>query len=64
MKFFLTVLGMVLIIEGAPYMIAPEKMKAWARMMQNLDGRIVRVLGMLCLAAGVVLLYLTRQFIG
>lgn len=63
MKFFLTVIGMVLIIEGIPYMLAPNQMKAWAKQIQEYDSRLIRVLGMLSLAAGVLLLFMTKELL-
>ncbi|MFH1103316.1 MAG: DUF2065 domain-containing protein, partial [Pseudomonadota bacterium] len=31
MDFFLCVIGMVLVVEGLPYFVFPEKMKSWVR---------------------------------
>ena len=31
MRFFLCVIGMVMIVEGLPYFAFPQKMKAWMR---------------------------------
>ncbi len=40
MDFFLCVIGMVMIIEGLPYFIAPEKMQEW---LATLDGNIAPI---------------------
>ncbi len=37
MKFFICVLGMVMIIEGLPYFAFPEKMKRWMLQIQEMS---------------------------
>jgi uncharacterized protein YjeT (DUF2065 family) len=59
MKYFLCVIGMVLVVEGLPYFAFPEKMKGWlARLLVIPDGHLRKVglglmaLGLLFVAMG------------
>jgi uncharacterized protein YjeT (DUF2065 family) len=61
MKYFLCVLGMVLILEGTPYFAFPERMKRWiARMAELPDGQLRRI-GIVVMVLGVCLVYLGRS---
>ena len=60
MKFFLSVLGMVLFIEGLPYVAFPEKMKRWIRQVLDMPPATLRVLGLGSMLAGLLLIYLAR----
>lgn len=58
MGYFLTVLGMVMIVEGLPYFAFPEKMKPWLqKLMETPDGSL-RGIGLGLMLGGLVLLYL------
>jgi uncharacterized protein YjeT (DUF2065 family) len=61
MQYFLCVLGMVMIIEGLPYFAAPEKMKTWLIKMMTIPDNVLRRLGLVLMAAGLVLVFLGRQ---
>jgi uncharacterized protein len=60
MKFFLCVLGMVMIVEGLPYFAFPEKMKAWIKKALELSPGSMRGLGLALMLAGLVLVALGR----
>lgn len=60
MVFALTVLGVILILEGLPYFAFPSRVKEWALMMQDLPGKSLRVMGLVSMAMGLALLYLAR----
>jgi hypothetical protein len=61
MKYFLCVLGMVLIVEGLPYFAFPERMKRWvARMAEMPDGQL-RQVGIVVMVLGLLLVYLGRS---
>lgn len=61
MRYFLCVLGMVMIVEGLPYFAAPEKMKTWLMKMVTVPDNLLRRLGFVLMAAGLVLVFLGRQ---
>ncbi|CAB1076403.1 hypothetical protein D1AOALGA4SA_4199 [Olavius algarvensis Delta 1 endosymbiont] len=60
MKFFLCVVGMVMIIEGLPYFAFPEKMKIWIQKVAQTPDGSLRRFGLVLMAFGLVLVYLGR----
>jgi len=61
MKFFLCVIGMVLIIEGLPYFAFPEKIKSYLMKVYDTPEGTLRILGLVSVVAGLVLVYLGRS---
>jgi uncharacterized protein len=61
MDFFLCVLGMVMIVEGLPYFLAPQKMKQWIRTMLDMPETYLRKLGLAVMLAGLFLVYLGKR---
>ncbi|GAB0057723.1 hypothetical protein SIID45300_02055 [Candidatus Magnetaquicoccaceae bacterium FCR-1] len=60
MKDFLSILGMVLIVEGVPYFLAPERMRRWVLAIAELPEEMLRRTGFLLMAVGLWLVYLAR----
>jgi len=56
-SFILTILGVLLIIEGIPYFGFPKKVKSWALAIQEVPENSLRLLGLIIMAAGLLLLY-------
>ncbi|MDA3788966.1 MAG: DUF2065 domain-containing protein [Desulfobacula sp.] len=52
MKFFLCVIGMVMIVEGLPYFAFPDKMKEMVQMIIGLDDQRLRRFGFFLMLAG------------
>ncbi len=61
MEFFLSVVGMVLVIEGIPYFAFPEKMKFWVQTMVKMEDGTLRRFGFVLMMAGVFLVYLGKK---
>jgi uncharacterized protein YjeT (DUF2065 family) len=61
MKDFLCVLGMVLIIEGLPYFISPERLKIYLLKMTTMPDSTLRFFGISAMIVGLVLLYFGRS---
>lgn len=61
MKFFLCVIGMVLIIEGLPYFAFPEKIKDYLMKVADIPGGTLRILGLTSVIIGLLLVYLGRS---
>jgi uncharacterized protein len=61
MKFFLCVVGMVLIIEGIPYFAVPDKIKFYLMKLQNVPEENLRILGLIAMIAGLILVYFGRS---
>jgi len=60
MKFFLCVIGMVMIIEGLPYFAFPEKMKFWIKKITITPEGSLRRFGLVLMILGLVCVYLGR----
>lgn len=61
MRYFLCVIGMVMIVEGLPYFAFPEKMRAWLLKILETPDHTLRRVGMVMMVAGLVLVYLGRN---
>lgn len=57
-KFFLCVIGMVLVLEGLPYFAFPEKLKSLYLKIQEASDTNLRMLGFLAMVFGLLLVYL------
>jgi uncharacterized protein YjeT (DUF2065 family) len=58
MKYFLCVLGMVMIIEGLPYFAVPEKMKVWVVKVTAIPDGSLRKIGLVLMGIGLFLVFL------
>lgn len=57
MKYFLCVMGMVLILEGLPYFAFPDKIKTYLRKLTDIPDTTLRIIGSIALIAGLLLVY-------
>ena len=62
MKYFLTALGLALILEGMPYFLAPGSIKKTLEMIKDQPEKYLRLFGLTAMLSGVVLLYLVNVF--
>jgi len=60
-KYFLCVLGLVLIIEGLPYFAFPRRFKTWLIQILETPESTLRLVGFLAMAAGLFLVFLGRS---
>jgi uncharacterized protein YjeT (DUF2065 family) len=60
MKYFICVLGMVLIVEGLPYFAFPERIKAYLLKLVDIPDSKLRVMGLLSMMTGLILVYFGR----
>ncbi|OHB33146.1 MAG: hypothetical protein A2X84_00725 [Desulfuromonadaceae bacterium GWC2_58_13] len=58
MKFMLSVLGVVLIIEGIPWFLSPRMMQKALRQLTAIPESSLRILGALLMFCGLLLVYL------
>ena len=61
MKYFLCVMGMVMIVEGLPYAAFPHRMKSWVHTLLSMPDEALRKLGMILMALGLFVVYLGRS---
>lgn len=61
MKYLFCLLGLVLLVEGVPYFIFPDKMKRWMRKIQEIPDGQLRVMGFASMCTGLLFAYLFKQ---
>ena len=58
MKYLICVIGMVLVVEGLPYMTYPEWTKSYLRKIMDIPNSHLRIMGLTAVAIGLLLLFL------
>lgn len=61
MKFFLSVIGLVMVIEGLPYFAFPEKMKSWMNKILDMPAGTLRKFGFVLMLTGIWLVYMGKR---
>ena len=57
-------IGLVLVIEGLLYAFVPGHLRNMASMLRSLSDEQIRVIGMASIGIGVLLVWLSRVFLG
>ncbi|MGA1826152.1 MAG: DUF2065 domain-containing protein [bacterium] len=60
MKLFLTVIGLIMVLEGMPYFLFPRKFKEIIMIMQKLSDSYLRLIGLISMLMGLVAIYLAK----
>lgn len=50
-----------MILEGIPYFAFPGKVKQWALMLQEIPAGTLRIIGLISMAAGLMLLFTVKS---
>jgi len=61
MKFFVCVIGMVMVVEGLPYFAFPEKMKFVIQKMIEMPDKALQKFGFVLMLVGICLVYLGKR---
>ena len=61
MKFFLCVIGMVMVVEGLPYFAFPEKMKFVIQKVIEMPNKALQKFGFVLMLVGICLVYLGKR---
>lgn len=61
MEFFLSVIGMVMIVEGLPYFAFPKKMKVWIQKIIVFEDSTLRRFGLVLMILGLSLIYIGQK---
>lgn len=61
MEFFVTLIGLILVVEGLPYAAFPEAMQRWLGQIKDLPPGALRAFGLVALGLGLLLCYLARR---
>lgn len=61
MKLLITLIGLVLILEGIPYVAFPEAMRRWMLQIAQMRPGFLRAMGLIAMACGLLLCYITQR---
>jgi len=61
MKLFITLIGLVFILEGLPYVASPESMQRWLRQLEAMRPEALRAMGILAMAVGFILCFFAQK---
>ena len=64
MSTVLLAVGLVLVVEGLVFALAPSRLEEVLRALQNMSPETRRTIGLAALAAGVMLVYLSTMISG
>lgn len=62
MAFFLCVVGMVMIVEGLPYFVFPDKMKTMVQVLIEMPDNSLRRFGAFLMLLGLGVVYFGKNF--
>jgi uncharacterized protein YjeT (DUF2065 family) len=61
MSELLTVIGLILVLEGLPYFAFPEKFKTWILKLAEMPETQLRIYGLVSMLIGLLLVFLARR---
>ena len=61
MKLLVTLIGLVLVLEGLPYVASPESMQRWLRQILDMEPAQLRRIGLAAMAAGFILCLMAQR---
>jgi uncharacterized protein YjeT (DUF2065 family) len=61
MKIFALLIGLILILEGLPYVAAPEAMQGWLKKLSDTSPNVLRTTGFFAMALGLVIVYVVQK---
>ncbi len=61
MKLLITLIGLVFVLEGLPYTVAPEAMKRWLRQILEMSTDQLRVVGATSMVIGFLLCWIGQK---
>ena len=61
MKTLILLIGMVLILEGLPYVAAPEAMRDWLRKLSEFAPQQLRFVGFIAMATGLFICWVVQS---
>jgi uncharacterized protein len=61
MKLLILLFGLILIVEGLPYVAAPESMQNWLRKLSEINPGQLRAVGLVAMLSGLVICYMVQE---
>ena len=61
MKLLFTLIGLVFILEGLPYLTFPEAMQNWLRQLMEMKPAQLRIVGLFAVCIGLLICFITLR---
>ena len=61
MKLLFTLIGLIFILEGLPYLTFPEAMQKWLRQLIEMRPAQLRMVGLLAVGIGLLICFVTQR---
>ncbi|UCD65926.1 MAG: DUF2065 domain-containing protein [Deltaproteobacteria bacterium] len=61
MKLLFTMIGLVFILEGLPYLTFPEAMQRWLKQLMEMQPSQLRIVGLFAVVIGLIICYVTLR---
>jgi len=61
MKLFTLLVGLILILEGLPYVASPEGMQEWLKKLSAMSPGQLRSMGLIAMTAGLGICYIAQK---
>ena len=61
MKLLMLLIGLVLILEGLPYVAAPEAMQDWLKKLSTVAPSQLRSIGLLAMGIGLLIIFVVQK---
>jgi len=61
MKLLVTLIGLVFILEGLPYLTFPEAMQRWLRQLMEMQPAQLRLVGLFAVCLGLLICYVSLR---
>ena len=61
MKLIVTLIGLLMVVEGLPYFAFPEKMQALMRQIEEMNPDHLRLVGFVSTLVGLVICYIAQR---
>lgn len=61
MKILILLIGLILVLEGIPYVAAPETMQDWLRRVSEVNPNQLRVVGLIAMFTGVAICFVVQR---
>ena len=61
MKLLFTLVGLIFILEGLPYLTFPEAMQRWLQQIMEMKSAQLRMVGLFAVGLGLLICYITLR---
>ncbi len=61
MKLLILLIGLILILEGLPYVAAPEGMRNWLKKLSEMDPGQLRSMGLVAMIIGLAICFVAQK---